>query len=559
MTALATWRPRHAPRSRLARATLFSSLLVGGWYGFAASADGSTPQASLSAAVVLVPQASIVDQPVAVTLAHAHVPSGVNLSGIVLDWGDGTRPAHPGALDARLVHRYLRPGRYHVTATLVAGRKASGGPAVSAHASAVEVVTAPSGSYTGSDRSYAYVDPVRFYVARGRTTMQDILIPKVNMRCTPGGGNYGEQLTIPSAAIGPNGSFAVSTVVHGVVHESGGNFPSVYKMSFKGTFNGVNPSGEAEAGGTFEETMRFSDSAARSCTSGPQPFQAMRDRQPSQTAASPAVGSYTGSDPEYSYVDLVTFYVAANGRELRNILVPSVPIYCVPGTDSLSDLIVIPSAAVTHSGAFTARAVQHGTHKGYAATFTYLVAGHFHGLDPSGAPRASGTFLETVTFSDTARRACTSETQPWSALRDPQPSQTATVRPGNYRGADPEYSYVDPVTFSVANGKVEHVAISRVPMTCAPGGKSAASSFSLPAVAIRRDGSFAGKAAATGVYNGVTARFAYLFGGSFESLDKNGVPRVSGTYRETMSYSSSGSSYSCTSNDQPWSARLTSG
>jgi hypothetical protein len=49
--------------------------------------------------------------------------------------------------------------------------------------------------------------------------------------------------------------------------------------------------------------------------------------------------------------------------------------------------------------------------------FTYTFRGNFHGVDPSGAARAAGTFRESVTYTDTTARSCTSDDVSWTASR----------------------------------------------------------------------------------------------------------------------------------------------
>ena len=61
---------------------------------------------------------------------------------------------------------------------------------------------------------------------------------------------------------------------------------------------------------------------------------------------------------------------------------------------------------------------QDGTYAGKPAKFTYTFRGNFHGVAPSGAARAAGTFRETMTFTDSTKETCTSNTQSWTASRN---------------------------------------------------------------------------------------------------------------------------------------------
>jgi len=68
----------------------------------------------------------------------------------------------------------------------------------------------------------------------------------------------------------------------------------------------------------------------------------------------PADGSYTAVDPDTDYGagDPITFYVASSGRELENIAMTDVTVYCTE-TTATQDHLTLSSAAVSATGAFS--------------------------------------------------------------------------------------------------------------------------------------------------------------------------------------------------------------
>ncbi len=72
-------------------------------------------------------------------------------------------------------------------------------------------------------------------------------------------------------------------------------------------------------------------------------------------------------------------------------------------------------------------------------------------------------------------------------------------------------------------------------------------------IPLAADGSFAGTVPVSGVFSGHTATFTYTFSGRVHGTASTGVTRIAGTYREDIAYTD-GVAYSCTTNDQAWSA-----
>ena len=133
------------------------------------------------------------------------------------------------------------------------------------------------------------------------------------------------------------------------------------------------------------------------------------------TASRPPAGSYTALNPQNN--EPVTFYVSSARTSLQDISIPVVQLNCVPGGADIPEPFGMAAVPLKSSGAFTATTTQTGAYAGHRATFTYTFRGNFHGAAPSGAARAAGTFRETITFTDSTARTCTSDTQSWTATR----------------------------------------------------------------------------------------------------------------------------------------------
>ncbi len=281
-------------------------------------------------------------------------------------------------------------------------------------ASTVAAVTAshpPAGSYTATNPQTGW--PITFYVSSSRTSLQDISIPTVELTCAPkGDANPAEPLGIASAPLNSNGSFTATTTQTGVY----AGYPAKFTYTFRGNVHGVDPSGAARVAGTFRETMTFTDSAARTCTSNTQSWTAGRDTQPPQTTARPPAGGYTATNPQTGWP--ITFSVSSSKTRLQDTSIPTVELNCAPGDASIAEPFAIAAIPLKSNLSFTATTTKTGVYAGHPAKFTYTFGGNFHGVAPSGAARAAGTFRETMTFTDSTARTCTSNTQSWTATRN---------------------------------------------------------------------------------------------------------------------------------------------
>src|SRR5215472_5118675 len=189
------------------------------------------------------------------------------------------------------------------------------------------------------------------------------------------------------------------------------------------------------------------------------------------TASNPPVGSYTGTNPQNS--EPITFYVSASKTSLQDISIPFVGLDCTPpGDASPTEPLGIAAIPLKSNGSFAATTTETGVYAGFPAKFTYTFRGNFHGAGgPTGAARAAGTFRETMTFTDSTARTCTSNTQSWTAARDAQPPQPTGKPPaGGYMATNPQNS--QPITFSVSSSRthLQNISIPFVGLVCSPPG-----------------------------------------------------------------------------------------
>ena len=276
-------------------------------------------------------------------------------------------------------------------------------------ANTVAAVTAsrpPVGSYKGTNPQDSY--PITFYVSADQTSLQDISIAAVGLSCAPGGANPFEPFGMATVPLNSNGSFTATTTQTGVYN----GFPAKFTYTFQGNYQGLR-SGVPTVTGTFKETLKFTDSAAQTCTSGTQSWTATRDAQPPQTTTPPPAGNYTATNPQDNYP--ITFSVPSSRNSLRNIAIAAVGLSCAPGGANPVEPFGMAAVPLKPNGSFTATTTKTGVYNGHPAKFTYTFRGNFHGVAPSGAARAAGTFQETMKFTDSAARTCTSNTQSWTA------------------------------------------------------------------------------------------------------------------------------------------------
>jgi hypothetical protein len=272
----------------------------------------------------------------------------------------------------------------------------------------------------------------------------------------------------------------------------------------------------------------------------------------SMSAAKPVAdpGIYTGTAAGYG----LAFFVAPSGRNVVDVSAPYAGLACSPGGGGISDTTFnIPKIAIRPKGSFSAKGNQTGYSSGYAAKFSYSFAGRFTKATKQHTGTAAGTFREDIRFTDKtgAHVTCTTNRQSWTASRTgPKPKPLVAL--GGYKGTAAGYG----LTFAAAPSRVNTISIPYTALGCSPsGGGASDTTFAIPQVAVRPDGSFSAKAAQTGVFAGVTANFSYLFSGSFQGPDTNRVGSTAGTFREDITYTDAqGVHQTCTTDTKSWAA-----
>ena len=395
--------------------------------------------------------------------------------------------------------------------------------------------TSPSaGSYSGSTSQNWNIG---FYVSADAKHLQDVTIPTASIGCAPQKSFY-DHLAIADVAIAADGSFSATTKQDGVLF----GVPAKFTYTFSGHVQG------AGMAGAFREDISFDDGTAFSCTSGNQTWSTKRDAQGSQTASPPSAGSYSGSTSQNWNVG---FYVSADGKHLQDVTIPTASIGCAP-QKSFYDHLAIADVAIAADGSFSATTKQDGVLFGVPAKFTYTFSGHVHGQTSAGITRMAGAFREDITYDDGTTHSCTTNDQTWSTTRNAQGPQAApSPTPGSYSGSTSQNWNV---AFSVsADAKhLQDVTIPTAALGCAPA-RSFYDHLSFTDVTIEADGSFSATATQTGVASGVPAQYTYRFSGHVHGPTAAGATRIAGAFREDITYNN-GTAYSCTTNDQTWSA-----
>jgi hypothetical protein len=168
-----------------------------------------------------------------------------------------------------------------------------------------------------------------------------------------------------------------------------------------------------------------------------------------------------------------------------------------------------------------------------------------------GAGAVSGGVVLTHKGTATGRTATTE-------ARDAQPAQTTSPPPvGSYTGTNPQNG--QPFTFYVSGSQttLQDISIPLVDLTCAPGGTQVQDHLGIASIPLNANGSFSATATKNGIYDGYPATFTYTFSGNFHGEAPSGAARAAGSFSETLAYTGS-TAYTCTSDNQSWTATLTS-
>ncbi|MCW2984364.1 MAG: hypothetical protein JWR63_1934 [Conexibacter sp.] len=392
----------------------------------------------------------------------------------------------------------------------------------------------PAGGYAGADG-------LALYVSSDAQQIQDVADASVDLQCTTGV-DVTDHLAVDEIALAADGSLSASDT-EGTIFKGKA---AAATTTFRGHFHGTDADGNARAAGTWQRTITY-DNGDKTCTSNPHPWAAKLAPQGSQANVPPTAGSYAGPGG-------VSLFVSAAGAQVQDVLVPAT-LRCdiAPPTDLRPDNHVgIDEIAIGLDGAFSATTTREGFFESAAATFTTTFKGHAHGTDAGGNPRLAGTWRETI-VSNGGALTCASGDQPWSAVRETQPAQTAGAPPtGAWSGPNGQNTYA-PLTFDVAAGGTQIQNVT-APNDLDCDGGSSNGQLDLASVPIAGDGSFS--ATVTPPATPGDPVFTYTFRGHFHATGPDGKARAAGTWREDFIYDDgAGTITSCSSNDQSWSAK----
>ena len=234
---------------------------------------------------------------------------------------------------------------------------------------------------------------------------------------------------------------------------------------------------------------------------------------------------------------------------------------CAPGGFSLGLPLVVDAVKIDPNGSFSTKTSQQGVIgvDNYPATFTATFEGQFKGVTSSGAPEASGSYLETIAFSNGGTKgSCSTKGQSWSATRDSQPAQSSGVgASGSYSGGESQNG--DPLSFSVSAARTQlvNLDVSVASLGCSPGDGGIGTAIKLNSLALSSAGSFSTAYVQHSTVNGVAETFDITFEGHFHGVNSSDDSRAAGSYLVTGTYTRSGTEYSCSSNKQWWHATHT--
>ncbi len=132
----------------------------------------------------------------------------------------------------------------------------------------------------------------------------------------------------------------------------------------------------------------------------------------------------------------------------------------------------------------------------------------------------------------------------------------ASETPGSYTGETEGNVNLPHVYFYVApdGGSLEDVDIPGSAPSCTPSGSVNPAPVGITSIPINSDGSFSSTTTQTGLVEHQPATFTYTFEGQFSDTGA-----ITGTWREEVAYSNSGTSYSCTTGDESFTASLNAG
>ena len=180
---------------------------------------------------------------------------------------------------------------------------------------------------------------------------------------------------------------------------------------------------------------------------------------PSTGGGEPA-GKYSGGESQNG--NPVWLYVSASGSQVQDLVIQLAALSCTGGWGQ-GGPIVLDSMKILSNGSFSMTTTTSGYTgaNNYLTTFVITLTGIF-GATYAGTPEASGTYLETATYTGSGTSgSCSSNSQTWAADRDSQPAQTAGVGvAGTYKGGESQNG--NPLTFNVSGSSIDSLDFNLV-------------------------------------------------------------------------------------------------
>ena len=281
-------------------------------------------------------------------------------------------------------------------------------------------------------------------------------------------------------------------------------------------------------------------------------------------AGSTVAGSYSGGYGLDGTSTPVSLYVTPDGTAIEDVSTQVVMV-CPPSHNAFGPEFVIDSLPLPASGTFGTTSTQTGVAFGYPAKFKLNLQGQLTTpSSPSVPTTMTGSLTESMTYTSSGKKySCTTDKLPWSAQRDIQPTQTqSTTPPGNYSASIGLSNTTTPFTFTVApDGTTIEAFKTDTPdndLDCSPGDSGYTQEFDIDSLPIPASGTFETKGTQTGTFVGNPAKFTFDFQGHVHGLNSSFQPRLAGSLTESLTYTASGVTYTCTTDKLPWFATGTS-
>jgi hypothetical protein len=137
----------------------------------------------------------------------------------------------------------------------------------------------------------------------------------------------------------------------------------------------------------------------------------------------------------------------------------------------------------------------------------------------------------------------------------PQTPSKTIAAPGSYSAPESGGHFYG-FSFFVAPGGATllNVAVTDI-IACTPAGSFPdVDQLVIPQVTVQPNGSFSGTGTQEGVFDNARAKFTYSFAGHFEGATPSGPLTVAGTLRDNVVFPANGTTETCTTNVQPWTA-----